>query len=235
MNIGLLGCDDVPQKLRHLGGTYRDMFEGLLKPHLPHARFTWFDALKGELPASPETCDAYICTGSRYSAYDANDWIEALKDYVRRLQQSRKPFIGICFGHQILAQALGGEVKPAQQGWGVGIHEMRIVANEPWMQPVQEDCKLEYMHADQVERLPPDSVVLASAPHCPVAMFRVGETLLGIEGHPEFPASYVEALVRARIERIGESRAQAALASLSQKADDALVGRWMANFLEDRV
>ena len=235
MNIGLLGCDDVPQKLRHLGGTYRDMFEGLLKPHLPDARFTWFDALKGELPASPETCDAYICTGSRYSAYDADDWIAALKDYVRRVHESGRPFIGICFGHQILAEALGGEVKPAQQGWGVGIHEMRILANEPWMQPAQEDCKLEYMHADQVLRLPPGSVVLASAPHCPVAMFRVGDTLLGIEGHPEFPAAYVEALVRARSERIGEARAQAALASLDQKADDALVGRWMANFLEARV
>ena len=231
MNLGLLGCDDVPPKLRHLGGTYRDMFEGLMKPHLPDARYTWFDAVKGELPGSSDACDAYICTGSRYSAYDGDAWIAALKDYVRGLHDARRPFVGICFGHQILAEALGGSVKPAEQGWGVGIHEMRITAEEGWMQPRQSDCKLQYMHADQVIELPPSSVVLASAPHCPVAMFRVGETMLGIEGHPEFPASYVEALVLARSERIGEARAQAALASLAQKADDALVGRWMANFL----
>jgi GMP synthase-like glutamine amidotransferase len=232
MNIGILGCDDVPERLRHLGGTYRDMFQALLEPHLPGARYTWFDAVKGELPSTPDACDAYLCTGSRYSAYEERDWIVALKDYVRRLHEARKPFVGVCFGHQILAEALGGSVEAAGQGWGVGIHEMRVIASEPWMQPPQEDCKLQYMHGDQVERLPPDSVVLASAPHCPVAMFRVGETMLGIEGHPEFPAAYVEALIRARMDRIGHARAQAALASLDQKADDGVVAQWMANFLK---
>ena len=232
MNIGILGCDDVPERLRHLGGTYREMFQALLEPHLPGARYTWFDAVQGELPAAPDACDAYLCTGSRYSAYEERGWIVALKEYVRQLHAARKPFIGVCFGHQILAQALGGSVEAAQQGWGVGIHEMRVSGSERWMEPKQEDCKLQYMHADQVQRLPPDSVVLATAPHCPVAMFRVGETMLGIEGHPEFPAAYVEALIRARIDRIGHARAQAALASLNQKADDGVVAQWMANFLK---
>jgi GMP synthase-like glutamine amidotransferase len=235
MNIGILGCDDVPERLRHLGGTYRDMFEALLKPHLPRARFTWFDVVKGELPGSPDACDAYLATGSRYSAYENRDWIFALKEYVRRLHETSTPFIGVCFGHQVLAEALGGEVEAAGQGWGVGIHEMRVTGKERWMEPQQDDCRLQYMHADQVQRLPPGAVVLASAPHCPVAMFRVGETMLGIEGHPEFPAPYVEALIRARTDRIGHARAQAALASLDQKVDDAIVAQWMANFLRTRV
>ena len=231
MNIGLLGCDDVPQRFRHIAGGYRDMFEALLKPHVPGLELEWFDVVKGELPTGPDTCDAYICTGSRYSVYEEGDWIAALKSYVQQLHEARMPFVGICFGHQMLAQALGGEVAPAEQGWGVGIHEMKITRPEEWMQPRQDDCKLQYMHADQVQRLPPDSVVLAAAPHCPVAMFRVGETMLGIEGHPEFPAAYVEALVRVRMEHIGEARAQAALAGLHGKADDTVVARWIANFL----
>ena len=235
MNIGILGCDDVPERLRHLGGTYREMFQALLEPHLPGARFTWFDAVQGELPASPDACDAYLCTGSRYSAYEERGWIVALKEYVRQLHEARKPFIGVCFGHQILAEALGGSVEAAQQGWGVGIHEMRVSGSERWMEPKQEDCKLQYMHADQVQRLPPDSVVLATAPHCPVAMFRVGETMLGIEGHPEFPAAYVEALVQARRERIGAARAQAALDSLEKPVDDNAVARWIANFIKARA
>lgn len=231
MNIGLLGCDDVPQRLRHIAGGYRDMFEKLLAPHMPGARYTWFDVAHGELPGSPDACDVYICTGSRYSVYEEREWIAALKEYVRQLHAARRRFVGVCFGHQMLAQALGGEVTPASQGWGVGIHEMRITHSEPWMQPPQQDCKLQYMHADQVQRLPADSVVLAAAPHCPVAMFRVGQTMLGIEGHPEFPAPYVEALVTSRRERIGEARAQAALASLATAADDDVVARWIANFL----
>jgi GMP synthase-like glutamine amidotransferase len=234
MHIGLLGCDDVPERFRHIAGGYRDMFESLLRPQIQNLKLTWFDTVNGELPDSTDSCDAYVCTGSRYSVYEDREWISKLKDYVRRLHEARKPFVGICFGHQMLAQALGGEVKPAAQGWGVGIHDMHITQPESWMQPEQRDCKLQYMHADQVQQLPPNSVVLAEAPHCPVAMFRVGEHMLGIEGHPEFPAPYVEALVLNRKERIGEARAQAALESLDQKADDAVVAHWIANFLRSR-
>jgi GMP synthase-like glutamine amidotransferase len=231
MKIGLLGCDDVPQHLRSIGGTYKEMFERLLKPHLPQAEFVWFDVVNGKLPESIDACDAYVCTGSRYSVYDDRPWIHALKDYVRRLHDAEKPFVGICFGHQVLASALGGDVSPASQGWGVGIIRMKVAAVEAWMQPQQDDCRIQYMHGDQVQQLPPDSVVLAAAPHCPVAMFRVGKTMLGIEGHPEFPAAYVEALLHARKERIGAARTEAALASLDQPADDEVVARWMAKFL----
>jgi GMP synthase-like glutamine amidotransferase len=235
MNIGLLGCDDVPERLRYIAGGYRDMFEKLLAPQIPKLELTWFDVVHGGLPQSTDACDAYVCTGSRYSVYEDRDWIEKLKAFVRKLHEARKPFVGICFGHQVLAEALGGEVTQAAQGWGVGILPMRIMRAEPWMQPPRAKPKLEYMHADQVQKLPPESIVLAEAPHCPVAMFRVGDTMLGIEGHPEFPAPYVEALVRARKERIGEARANAALESLSEKADDDVVARWIANFLKDRA
>ena len=108
---------------------------------------------------------------------------------------------------------------------------MKITRPEPWMQPQQTELKLQYMHSDQVQTLPAGSVVLAEAPHCPVAMFRVGETMLGIEGHPEFPTAFVEALLRDRRTRIGPERVEAALASLNQHADDSLVARWIANFL----
>jgi GMP synthase-like glutamine amidotransferase len=235
MHIALLGCDDVPERFRHIAGGYRDMFEALLRPAVPDLELEWFDVVQGELPASADTCDAYVCTGSRYSVYEDREWIAKLKDYVRRLHDARKPFVGVCFGHQMLAEALGGEVKPAEQGWGVGVHAMRITQQEPWMQPQRTDCRLQYMHADQVQSLPPESVVLAAARHCPVAMFRVGEHMLGIEGHPEFPAPYVEALVQSRRERIGEERSQAAIASLREETDHPVVARWISNFLASRA
>ena len=231
MKIGLLGCDDAPERLRHIGGGYQDMFDRLLAPHVPGLVLEWFDVINGALPESPDACDAYICTGSRYSVYEDRDWILRLQAHVRDLHDAGKPFVGICFGHQVLAQALGGEVAPAEQGWGVGVHEMSIVQPEPWMQPPLDTCRIQYMHSDQVQRLPPRSVVLATARHCPVAMFSVDGTMLGIEGHPEFPAAYQEALLRARRDLIGAERVDAALATIEMETDQIVAGKWITNFI----
>ncbi|HXM81327.1 MAG TPA: hypothetical protein VN929_05320 [Burkholderiales bacterium] len=231
MHIGLLECDHVVGRFPHIAGGYREMFEALLSPHVPQLRFSYYDACHGGLPAAPDDCDAYLCTGSQFSVYDSFDWIDGLAGFLQRIYQVRKPFVGICFGHQMLAQALGGEVKRAAQGWGVGVHEMTLLRQEAWMRPPQARCRLQYMHQDQVQRLPAGSVPLARSELCEVAMFRVGESMLGIEGHPEFTAAYNEALIRHRAARIGAERTQAALASLEQPTDGTLVGRWIAAFL----
>jgi GMP synthase-like glutamine amidotransferase len=232
MNIGLLACDDVPDRFQHIAGRYLDMFDALLRPHMPDLHFTRYEVREGEIPATTDACDVYLCTGSRFSVYDKLDWIEALKAFVRDVHDTGKTFVGVCFGHQILAEALGGHVSKAHQGWGIGVLDMTIVQPEPWMQPLQYHCNLQYMHGDQVQHMPPESTLLATAPHCPVAMFKVGETMLGIEGHPEFPAAYEEALLRARREKIGVETVDAALASLSTPTDHAVAGRWIANFIE---
>jgi GMP synthase-like glutamine amidotransferase len=231
VNIGLLECDHVAGRFPHIPGGYREAFGALLEPHMPKLRFTYFDACHGEVPAILAACDAYVCTGSQFSVYEPLDWIAPLQDFVLRLHQAKKPFVGICFGHQVLAQALGGEVRKADWGWGVGVHPMSFTRQEPWMQPPLETCRLQYMHQDQVAVPPPGSVVLARSEHCQIAMFRAGESMLGIEGHPEFSAAYSEALIRLRTERIGKQRAQQALASLRQPTDGVAVGKWIANFL----
>jgi GMP synthase-like glutamine amidotransferase len=225
-------CDDVSSRFRHIGGGYQDMFDALLRPHIPDLTFTRYEVREGEVPATPDAHDVYLCTGSRHSVYEKLDWIEALKAFVRDVQDNGKTFVGICFGHQVLAQALGGEVTKADQGWGIGVLDMNIVQPEPWMQPQQNHCRLQYMHGDQVQRLPPESTLLAVAPHCPVAMFKVRETMLGIEGHPEFPAAYEEALLKSRRDRIGAEPVDAALASLATPTDHEVAGQWIANFIE---
>jgi len=231
MHIALLGCDDVPQRFRHIAGGYRDMFQALLEPHVPHLTLDWIDLYHGQVPSAPSTFDAIVCTGSRCSVYEEKDWIQRLKTFVQEVRREDVPFVGVCFGHQMLAEALGGKVERAGYGWGIGVHEMQILRPERWMTPEHTQCSLQYMHADQVQNMPPDSTLLASAAHCPVAMFRVGERMLGIEGHPEFPAAYEEALLRDRREKIGADRVDAALATLRDPTDERLVGAWMANFL----
>lgn len=231
MKIGLLECDHVAEPLRHIAGDYRQMFDDLFHCHAPQLELVSFDVRNGEFPASVDACEAFVCTGSRFSAYDQDDWIQELKGFLRQLRSADKPFVGICFGHQMLAQALGGEVKKASQGWGIGVHSLNVVKAESWMQPEQSSCGIQYSHRDQVVRLPENSVVLGESDHCPVAMFRVGKTMLGIQGHPEFPAAYVEALVRGRTELIGADKVNAA--KFNAPTDEAIITNWLAKFLSE--
>ena len=231
MHIALLGCDDVPQRFRHIAGGYRDMFEKLMKPHVPDLGLDWIDLYNGEAPPSPSAYDAFVCTGSRCSVYEDRPWIDHLKGFVRDAHHAQVPFVGICFGHQMLAEALGGKVERADYGWGIGVHDMQILEPEDWMVPKREHCRLQYMHADQVQRMPEGSTLVASAAHCPVAMFKVGERMLGIEGHPEFPAAYEEALLIDRKARIGAERVEAALRTVHDRTDEHVVGAWIAAFL----
>jgi GMP synthase-like glutamine amidotransferase len=231
VNVALLECDHVDERLRPIAGGYPEMFEALLRPVLPRAKITRFDVCHGRLPDSPDECDAYLCTGSRSSVYESLPWIDELQAFIRDLRGSGRPFVGICFGHQALAQALGGEVAKSGYGWGVGAHDIGVVERESWMQPPLEKVRLQYMHQDEVCRLPPDAKLLARGEHCEVAMFSVDGTMLGIEGHPEFPAEYNEALMRGRIGRIGRERVDAGIASFAEPTDEAAVALWIAKFL----
>jgi GMP synthase-like glutamine amidotransferase len=224
MRIGLLECDDVVGRFPEVRCGYREMFATLL----PNFEFRYYAAHRGQIPASPAECDAWISTGSKYSVYEKHAWIEELAAFIRG---SEKPFVGICFGHQMLAHAMGGEVAKAKQGWGVGVLKVDVLRNEPWMQPAMKTFSIQHMHQDQVQKLPDNSVLLGSSPHCEVGMFRVGEAKLGIEGHPEFSVEYGTALIRARQAQIGKPGVEKALKSLSQATDGPAVGGWIERFL----
>ena len=223
MKVGLLECDDVVGRFPEVKGGYREMFAALL----PDFSFRYYEAHRGQLPTSASECDAWMCTGSKYSVYDGSRWIADLAAFIRSLD---KPYVGICFGHQMLAHAMGGEVAKAKQGWGVGVLPLEILKKESWMEPPMQEVRIQHMHQDQVQKLPENSVLLGRRAHCEVGMFRIGETMLGIEGHPEFTVEYGAALINARRPQIG-AQTDRALNSLKEKSDGPVVGRWIERFL----
>ncbi len=233
LTFGLLECDQVAERFRQISGGYREMFGALFQRH-PEIELRFYDVCHSQFPDSIDACDAYLTTGSRFSVYDDLDWIHSLKGFVRRLHDARKPFVGICFGHQLLADALGGEVTKSANGWGVGVHSVEVIREESWMQPARSSCNLQYLHQDQVQRLPEGGVLLGSSDHCPVAIFRVGETMLGIQAHPEFTAAYSQALLIDRASRIGSDRVETALASLNRQTDQATIADWIGQFIGGR-
>ncbi|RMG55906.1 MAG: amidotransferase [Bacteroidetes bacterium] len=230
MHLGLLLCDHIPQEFQHHASDFPDFFAAWL----PEGQWTIFPVCDGQFPESPEVCDAWICSGSRASVYDDEPWIHQLKAFVRDIAAARKPYVGICFGHQMLALALGGRVSRSPHGWCVGVHRFELEAPESWMGPAQPQLNLLISCQDQVMALPPHSVVLGRNPDCPIAIFRTG-AMLGIQPHPEFSPGYVESLVRSRVERIGKEKSDIALASLSNPLDARVLGEWVSGFLRERL
>ena len=139
MRLGILQTDQVRAEFRDEFGDYPDMFTQLLQTAALQlgialsVRNYWIQG--GEQPPELGECDAYLITGSRDSVYDELPWIEELSDLIRRLHAQRRPMVGICFGHQLIAQCLGGKTEAASGGWAVGVHTSRVVDPQAWMQP----------------------------------------------------------------------------------------------------
>lgn len=226
--VALLVCDRVGEELAVEYGDYPEMFSDLLSDY----QLVPYFALDGLLPANVMDYDAYICTGSRFSVYDNEDWIEQLKDFIRQIKRVNRTFVGVCFGHQLLAEALGGKVEQSEKGWCIGVHTFEIVKNTDWMEPYQADINLLMMCQDQVIRLPEEANVLGRSPKCEIGLFTVGENMLGIQAHPEFSIDYNRTLMQRRIDRMGEELVQAGLKSLEKPVERTLIAQWIRSFID---
>lgn len=232
MRIGILQCDSVHEDLQPEFGDYPDMFQRLLQATDPGLEFRVHDLTRGQAPAALDECDAWLFTGSKWSVYDDHDWIARAHELVRRLHAARRPTIGVCFGHQLIAGALGGRVDKAPAGWGVGVHTTRLVARREWMRPERRSLSLVVSHQDQVMELPPGSELLAGHDFCPHYMLQVGEHMLTVQGHPEFPKGYSRATMEQRRALVGEDAFREGMASLSLPIEAEVAAAWMLRFLE---
>jgi GMP synthase-like glutamine amidotransferase len=176
------------------------------------------------MPADPGECDAWITTGSRHSVNDDEPWIRHLEQFVRDVAKEQIPFVGVCFGHQLIAKALGGTVVKSDRGWGVGIKEVEV-KDSIGLGP---SYRILNSHQDQIESLPPGAEILGWNEHCPVSMIGVGENMIGIQGHPEFEPAYSEALMESRRGTlIPEATVDDGLTSLDGSTDGDLLVDWI--------
>ncbi len=231
MKTGILSCENLTPELRKISGDFSSMFLELLGQYPFEFEPVVFQVREGEYPAAIDDCDGYLCTGSFASVYDEEAWIGELSGFVRELYEKRKKFVGICFGHQIIAHALGGLVRAAPDGWGLGIRRIRILQEQSWMKPFQPELNLMFFHQDQVITPPPRGRILACAAHCPCAVFQVDSHFLGIQAHPEFSPDFVHALALANEYRIGHYVVNRALATFHQAAHRRHIAGWIMRFL----
>lgn len=232
MRIGILQCDSVREDLQPDFGDYPDMFQCLLRRQDPGLEFRVHDLTRGESPESLDACDAWLFTGSKWSVYDDEDWIGHAHELAQRLHATQRPTIGICFGHQLIARALGGRVEKAPAGWGVGVHTARVLARREWMQPERRSLSLVVSHQDQVMALPPGADLLAGHEFCPHDILQIGEHTLTFQGHPEFPKAYSRATMEQRRGLVGEDAYREGIASLAAPIEEDVAATWILRFLE---
>ncbi|MDI9818033.1 MULTISPECIES: GMP synthase [unclassified Legionella] len=233
MNIGILLCDHLGEQFSTEHGQYPDMFASLLHQADPGLTFSVYHALENKLPNHIDAAEAYLITGSRHGVNEGFPWISNLEAFILELHMAQKKMLGICFGHQLIAKALGGKVVMAAKGWGVGMSINKITGKKPWMTPEQEELNLLVSHREQVVELPLGAEVLASSDFCPFYMMQIGNHFLTIQGHPEFSKAYSQALIEDRRNILGKEVSEQGLMSLELKADDGLFAKWMVNFLRN--
>lgn len=237
MKIGILQCDYVLEQFQPAFGDYPKMIATLFAKVSSACQFDIYQIQNLEYPQNIHECDAYITTGSRYGVNDNYVWIKRLEAFICELNQAKKPLVGICFGHQLIAKALGGVVEKSDKGWGVGVSFNQVVSTRPWMEPHQDHLNLIVSHQDQVIRLPKSRKVdvLVRSSFCPYYMLAYNEHFISVQGHPEFSKEYSASLMNNRRNIISSERIMNGEASLQSNVDDQLITRWIVNFFAARM
>jgi GMP synthase-like glutamine amidotransferase len=231
LKLGILKTDDVRPEWVGEFGEYPDMFTTLLRDVDPSLEVTIYEVQQGEYPQDIDEVDAYLMTGSKASVYEDLPWIHTLADFVRKLDKANKKLVGICFGHQMIAHALGGKTEKSDKGWGVARHTAKLTDKADAYADAGTPFSILVSHQDQVMEPATGAEVLASSEFCPVAMCQLGNHMLSFQGHPEFMPAYSQQLLDLRRETYGEELYQQGVESLSQPLDQPVVAGWIMNFL----
>lgn len=228
MKLGILETGAPPARLRERFGDYPSMFQALLGDAV---LATAYDVAHGVLPQAVDEQQAFLITGSAAGVYDTLPWIAPLTDFLRQAK-GKTPLVGVCFGHQVMAQAFGGQVIKSPKGWAIGLNRYDVERGEAWMDAA-ETIAIPASHQDQVVRLPPDATVNLASTFTPYAGLTYADGLsISFQGHPEFDPAYAAALIEARRGKTyDEETADAAIEGLRRPNDRDRVGGWIRTFL----
>ncbi|WP_299962893.1 type 1 glutamine amidotransferase [uncultured Roseobacter sp.] len=221
MKIGILITGHPPDTMTE-GGLYDAYFARLLTGH----GFTFEDwsVCDGVFPEDVSAADGWLITGSKHGAYEDHPWIPPLEDFIRAVHAAGKPMIGVCFGHQIIAQAMGGRVEKFAGGWVVGCTEYDMDG---------ETIAVNAWHQDQVVEAPAGARVFASNAGCQNAGLLYGDLIWTIQPHPEYDASFIDGLIRTRGKGVvPDALLAAATDRLDQPADRPKMAEMMAAFFK---
>ena len=198
MKIGILLVGRASEDLVDEYGTYAEMLIALINTEEQVFEFKTFNILDDEFPKDHLECDGWIVTGSPHGVYEDHSWIPTVSRLINNVYEANLPIFGVCFGHQLIAQALGGHVEKSEKGWGLGLHTYQVNNKPEYMSNLSEEVTLNICHQDQVLRPPQGATVYAKSEFCENAGFYIKDKVLTMQAHPEFLVDFTKALLAAR-------------------------------------
>lgn len=222
MLIGILQTGHAPDALIGRTGDYANLFEKLLADQ--GLTFRTYSVVDMQFPQDVHDCEGWLLTGSRHGAYEDHPFIKPLEEFIRKAYAEKVPMVGICFGHQIIAQALGGKVEKYKDGWSVGPTRYSLNGTE---------VTLNAWHQDQVTRRPDCAEVAGSSPFCENAALIYGDRAFSVQAHPEFDNAFVKGLIDARGRgNVPDPLLDEAEAKLAAAIDQPVLARQIADFFK---
>ena len=219
MKIGILLTGHPPEEIA-ADGRYDAVFQRLLGTD--GFDYVTYSVVDGEMPPGTEAAEGWLITGSKHGAYEDHDWIPPLEGFIRDCYAAHSPMIGVCFGHQIIAQALGGTVRKWDKGWSIGRTEY-VVDGTP--------MAMNAWHQDQVVERPEAATLIGSSDFCENAVLAYDDRMLTVQPHPEFDDTFIEGLIEHRAQGVvAPERIAQATASLGQPSDRLDFGQRMRDF-----
>ncbi len=232
MKLALIQCDYVPTQLRSQFGDYPLMFEKAFDVFDRKLDWTVIDICRGKHRFDVKNFDAFIISGSRSSVNDSKSWIDELVALINKIVDNHIPLVGLCFGHQAIAKALGGKVSKSKTGWNIGCVPIRLLACGQNVFDMTQDRYLYAFHQDQIEILPKNASCLGTTTVCRNFIVEFQKGVLGFQGHPEFDDTYMHALLDINIADLDSVRIADIKQTLDQASHSKAVRRFILDYLE---
>ena len=240
ITLGILETGIIDDHLTRIHGTYPDMFVKMYQAQDPSVIFKFYNVIENHYPQNIDECDAYLITGSKSDSFSNEPWVETLRQYICTLYNQSKSLIGVCFGHQVIAIALGGMAGRSNKGWGIGVYNSKIEQSVqqqklPWLESQYQSFNLLVSHQDQVSQIPPNATLLASNDFCHNSAYYIEDKVLCFQGHPEISPGFARGLMALREGIIPKDVYQQGLDSSELPLQADAVTRWMLNFIRLRM